>query len=222
MCSYTVKYCLRASSNEQKKLFINNQIKHNPLKNNDFYNLDKIHKKLNDLLQSNKKLNNDRRNKHMTPYDFSRFFDVDFGKSMFERAGFNFPFNMKALIEAQRKNMQALTQAQQLAFENAQAIARRQTEILSQLVQDNARIAQEIMAESAPKQKIARQADLICKNYEKSITNWNEISDILGRSSKESADIISRRVTAALNEIRNSFSETEEEETEKPAYKKAA
>ena len=58
------------------------------------------------------------------------FFDVDIGKAF---AGFTFPgFDVESLVAAQRRNLEALTQANQLAVEGIQAVARRQVEIARQ------------------------------------------------------------------------------------------
>ena len=57
------------------------------------------------------------------------FFDFDVTKMM---ADFRFrPFDVEALMASQRRNIEALTQANQLAVEGVQAVARRQIVALS-------------------------------------------------------------------------------------------
>ncbi len=56
----------------------------------------------------------------------------------------NLSFDVKAILEAQRKTFQALTEAQQLTVESFQTIAQRNAEILSQMVQDQSEMAREI------------------------------------------------------------------------------
>ena len=149
-------------------------------------------------------------------YDFSKFLtDSDFTKFS------GFPFDFNALLETQRKNVQALTEAQQLALESLQTVAQRQAEILSRFVEDNSVLVQEIMTEGKPEDKVARQADLLRDNYEKSIASWNELADLVRVSNQEAAGIINKRVSASLKELKTAL-----EKSAKPAksetYKKAA
>ncbi len=135
----------------------------------------------------------------MSQNDFMKFFDPDLAKNL---SGFNgFPLDINAFTENQRKNFQAFTEAGQQAMEGIQAIVQKQSELMSQMTEDNSAIAHEIMADGTPEQKIAKQADLMKKNYEKSIANMKEISDMLGKSNQEATDIINKRVTASLTEV---------------------
>jgi len=141
----------------------------------------------------------------MSQYDFTKFFTTDFAKGF---AGTALPFDTTALLDIQRKNMQALTEAQKQAFESLQTIAKQQSEILSQLVQDNAAIAQEIISEGTPEQKIAKQAELIKKSYEKSVSSWQGLFDLVVESGKETSDFISKRVSDSLSEVKTSVEKT--------------
>lgn len=145
--------------------------------------------------------------------DFSKFFDNDFTKNL---TGFSFPFDMKTLMETQTRNLQAITEAQQLAMEGFQAIAQRQSEMVSQMVQDNTALAQEVMSESSPEQKIAKQADIMKKVYERSIRDLKEIGELINKSNEDAADVLSKRVSASLTELKTAVSKT------KSASKKAA
>ena len=62
------------------------------------------------------------------------FFDFDVTKMM---ADFRFrPFDVEAFMACQRRNIEALSQANQLAVEGAQAVARRQIEMARQALED--------------------------------------------------------------------------------------
>ena len=84
-------------------------------------------------------------------------------------------------------------------------VAQNQAEIISKLVEDNSSLVKELANEGTPEEKIAKHADLIKKNYEKSVANWREISDIASKSGKEASDIINKRVAASLTEIKSSL-----------------
>jgi phasin family protein len=130
-----------------------------------------------------------------SPNDFSKIFE-------------NYqavPFDMKSLMESQRKNVQAITEAQQLALGGLQAIAQRQSEIMSQIVEDNSSIAKELMAEGTPEEKIAKNAKLFKNYYERTVKNMQELSEMINKSNSEATSVINKRVAATMNEIQSSL-----------------
>ena len=144
---------------------------------------------------------------------FSDFFSKNDFSKFFENYQ-SMPFDVQGFMETQRKNMQAISDAQQVTVENLQVIAQRQSTILSQMVEDNAQMAKEMMAEGTPEEKIAKNADLFKGAYERSVKSMNEISDMLNQSNQEASNIINKRVKATLNEVKAAM--------EKQPQKKAA
>lgn len=120
-------------------------------------------------------------------YDFTKLFDVD------------------ALLDIQRKNILAFSEARKLAVEGIQTVARRQTEILSQIASDNSSMVKEIMNESTPEEKVLRQADLATKAYEKSVTRWRELTDLIAGSGQEAGGIINSRIISSLTEFKSAL-----------------
>lgn len=114
-------------------------------------------------------------------------------------------FDMKTLMELQRKNLQALTEAQQVTVENLQVIAQKQGEILTQMMSENSTIAKELMSEGTPEEKAAKNADLAKKLYEKSVKNMRDISDILNKSNIAASEIINKRFSDNMSEIKTAF-----------------
>lgn len=133
--------------------------------------------------------------------DFSKIFDNY--KTM--------PFDMKSFLETQRKNVQALSEAQQITAENLQAILQRQAEILSQMVEDNSSIAREMMIEGTPEEKISKNADLFKNLYERSVKNLNDLAEMINASNQEAGKIISKRVSATMSEIKTSLEKTQQQ-----------
>lgn len=108
---------------------------------------------------------------------------------------------MKELMESGRRSVQACAEAQQIAAESFQTIIQRQTEILSQMVRDNSSIAQEIINEGTPEEKIARGAELVRNAYERTVSGMQEVGDICNKSTKEACEIINKRVADCIEEI---------------------
>ncbi|MCD8526155.1 MAG: TIGR01841 family phasin [Alphaproteobacteria bacterium] len=144
---------------------------------------------------------------------FAQFFpNNDFSKlyEQFQAA----PFDLKAIMEAQRKNVQAFTDAQQVAMESIQALAQRQSEIISQMVEDQSSLAKEMMGEGTPESKIAKNADMFKKIYERTVVSMRELSDMISKSNVEASNIINKRVSAGMTELKSAL--------EKNNVKKAA
>lgn len=135
------------------------------------------------------------------------FFDPSMIKQMMPKQGLSTTpvFDLKQLMETQRKNMQAMTDAMQLGIEGLQAAMSRQAEVIGRMVQDNSSFASTIMAEGTPEQKVQRQAELMRKSYETTIKSAREVGDIISKSGEEAAEILNRRVSATLTEFKAAF-----------------
>ena len=138
-----------------------------------------------------------------------KFFNADFFKS-FTPANTLFPVDFTSLFELQRKNMQAVTEAQQIFVENLQTVAKRQAQLLTQMVEDNTTVAQQIMTEGTPEEKFTRQADMARSAYERSVSNFNELTDLVSKSSREAGEVLNKRVTASLTEFKDSVEKARE------------
>lgn len=139
---------------------------------------------------------------------FSDFFARNEFSNIFDNCQSS-PFDLKALLETQRKNLQAIAQAQSITLENIQAVARRQAEIMAQVAEDNSAMARELLSEGTPEEKIAKNADLFKSVYERSIKNLQDISEMIGRSHEESSEIINKRVSATMSEIKTAVENSE-------------
>lgn len=131
-------------------------------------------------------------------------FQPDFS-SLFSAFPGNFPASAKSLMETQRRNIQALSEAQKNAMQSWQNLTQRQVRLMSQFVQDNAGLAQEIMKEGTPEEKVARQAEIFKRAYETSVAQTQELATLLTQSGKETAEIINRRFAASINEIKDTL-----------------
>ncbi len=125
-------------------------------------------------------------------------------KDMFGSIETPAPFDIKAVMETQRKNFQALTEANQRAFQGWQALAQRQAEMMSQFVQDNSGLARETMSEGTPQEKFAKQAEIMKSAYEKSVVNSRELGELIRKTTADTAEVLNRRVMASITEIKNS------------------
>ena len=118
--------------------------------------------------------------------------------------GFSLPgFDFGAIFDIQRKNIEAFTAASQTFSQGLQTVAKRQSEIARQQVEQ----FQSLLTTAAPTAKVednlVKQADLVKAAYEKNVSNARELQDILTKVTTEASDILSRRVVASLDEIKS-------------------
>ncbi len=113
-------------------------------------------------------------------------------------------FDMEAAVAAQRKNIEALTAANQAAVQGMQAVAQRQAEILSQAMSEVSAVAQQLSsAGSNPQELTAKQAELARKAFEQALANARELAEMVSKSNTEAFAIINKRVTESLQELKS-------------------
>jgi phasin family protein len=130
--------------------------------------------------------------------DVSKFTDVSKLISEFKLPG----MDVESALASQQKNIQALTAANQLAFEGFQAVARRQSEILRQSIEQTTAIVTELLAAGSPEDKVAKQTELVKLAFEKALANTRELAELVTKSNSEAADVINKRVSEGLEELK--------------------
>lgn len=141
----------------------------------------------------------------------NKFFNADFFKGMTPANGL-FSFDFGSVMETQRKNIEAITEANKVFTENLQLAAKLQAKIMTQMIEDNTTIAQQIMADGTPEEKVSRQADIVRNAYERSVSEISELADLVSKSNRESGEIINKRVTASLSEFKKTIDKTKEKQ----------
>jgi len=128
------------------------------------------------------------------------FFDFDVTKIM---ADFRFrPFDVEALMAAQRRNIEALSQANQLAGEGMQAVAKRQIEVARQAVADVSALLRDLSQPASPEDRIAKNTEFAKQMLEKSVNHGREITLLATKAGTEAADVLRKRATEGLDEFR--------------------
>ncbi|MCC8998469.1 MAG: phasin family protein [Candidatus Contendobacter sp.] len=143
---------------------------------------------------------------------FNPFANVDFSKFDFSKFDLSkalgdvkIPgFDLEAAVAAQRKNIEALTAANQAAVQGLQAVAQRQAEILSQAINEVSTVAQQLSsAGTNPQELTAKQAELARKAFEQALANARELAEMVSKSNTEAFAIINKRVTESLQELKS-------------------
>lgn len=114
----------------------------------------------------------------------------------------------QALVEYQKRNLEAFASANKIALEGAQAVIRRQAEILRKGVEDASKALSELNSAETPQDKFAKQAELAKEAYEAAVANLRELTAMASKSNGEAADLLSTRVSESFSEITGEIKKT--------------
>jgi phasin family protein len=129
------------------------------------------------------------------------FFDFDVTKMMTD---FRFrPFDVEALMACQRRNIEALSQANQLAVEGVQAVARRQIEIARQALEEFSVLFRDLTQPVSAEDRIVKNTEYAKQMLEKGVTHGREITMLATKAGSEAADILRKRASESLDELRD-------------------
>jgi phasin family protein len=110
--------------------------------------------------------------------------------------------DVNALIDSQRKNLEAVTQANRVALEGMQAVAKRQAEILQQTLGEAVAAVEALTGSGSPQDAAAKQAELVKAAYEKALANMKELAELVAKSNAEASETINNRIAETLDEIK--------------------
>ncbi len=127
-------------------------------------------------------------------------FDMDLTKVM---ADFKLPnVDVEAMVAAQRKNIETFSNANKLALEGMQAVAKRNMEIMQQTMTDMTEAMKAIASADAPQAKAAKQAEMFKAGYERAMQNMRELQDMVQKVSGDTLGVLNKRVAEALDEVK--------------------
>jgi phasin family protein len=119
--------------------------------------------------------------------------------------GFQMPgVDAGPLVEAQRKNLEAISHANRIAFEGAQAIAKRQSEIVRDAMQEASQAMSQVGSTESAEQRLAKQTEMAKDAFETAVKNVRELSEITRKSNNEALEIINKRVAESFDEMNKS------------------
>lgn len=126
---------------------------------------------------------------------------VDIAKIMGQ---FKLPgIDMSAILDARRKDIEALTQANTIAFEGVQFLAQKQAEILRESMEE-AQLAMHRMAAGTAPANATKQGELVQQAFQKALANMQALAEMAGKSQAEAFDVISKRVQKNIQESKMS------------------
>ena len=136
--------------------------------------------------------------KSPSPFDMT-----DFSKIMGE---YKIPgVDWQEVIASQQKNLQALAKANQVLVEGAQAVMRREIEILQKAMAEAAEASKELMQQGDPQAQASKRLELAKTSFEAAVQNMRELAEVAGRSNREALEVINQRALESFDEIKRAM-----------------
>ena len=131
------------------------------------------------------------------------FLEMDITKVM---SSFKMPVvNVKAVMASHQKNVDAITNASQHAFEGVQEIAKRQGEMIRQGVDDITGTAKNAKALDSLEETAVIGAETFKTLYQSALANTWDLNDMASKTTSKSLGIINKRVAESLDEVKDYF-----------------
>ncbi len=109
---------------------------------------------------------------------------------------------LPAMLDSQRKNMEALLEANRLLLSGAQTVMQRQTELLNEATREAAAAAGKLTSAQQPAEWQQQQMALIASAYGRAIGVLQEISSMINTSQQRALEVLDRRWNESIGELR--------------------
>jgi phasin family protein len=102
--------------------------------------------------------------------------------------------DFSAFVDREKRNIEALTKANKIAFEGWQALVHRQSEILQQAME-------EAMANARKQDSATQRVEIAKQGFEKALGHMRELAEMATKSQTEAFEIIRKRISANVQEM---------------------
>jgi phasin family protein len=111
-------------------------------------------------------------------------------------------FDAEAVAAIQRKNLEAFTQANQLAVEGMRALTQRQTEILQQSLKEASVLWRDLLWPSSTEDRLVKQAEAAKRTFEKGVADVRELRELGTKASTDVFSVLARRISESFDDVR--------------------
>jgi phasin family protein len=113
--------------------------------------------------------------------------------------------DMEVVLAAHKRNLEALSDANRVALEGAQAVARRHLEIMQSTMAGLTETLKSLSVTEAPASRAAKQTELLKQAYENAVSNTRELGDLIQKSNAEAMQKLNHRFSEAMTEMKSLF-----------------
>jgi phasin family protein len=110
--------------------------------------------------------------------------------------------DVSAIMEARRKDIEAVVNANRQAYEGMQLLGQRQTEMLREAMAEWQAATKDMMGAQSPETGAAKQAELGQQTFGKALSNMRELAEIATKSQTQAWEVVNRRFHENLEELK--------------------
>ena len=105
------------------------------------------------------------------------------------------------IIDAQRKNLDALDRSAKVAAEGAKSLVDKQREIVESALTEAAAMARDYKPTGDPQKILTQQTEFAKKAFESTVQNMRDVAELAKKTTSESTAIIRGRLRDSLKEF---------------------
>lgn len=129
--------------------------------------------------------------------DFAKYFDVAaYNKLLGTKV-----MNIDAVIDANRKSLEALKKANTVMADGVNAVATRQIELAQSALEDGIEAVRDLATAKGVEEFMSKQTSLFQHALEKSVDNARELSTLLTKAQTEAAEIVGKQFAATMSTL---------------------
>ena len=112
-------------------------------------------------------------------------------------------FDMKAMVDAQQRTAEILSDMGKKSMASMQAIMQRQTEMVRENMKETTSFISQVMQAGTPEEKMACQNEFAKQSFERAMSNSRELVDMMTKANQEAAETVSSHMGEMMTEVRN-------------------
>ena len=105
--------------------------------------------------------------------------------------------DISALMEARRKDIEALTEVNKIALESSQTMAQKQVEVLQKTMQE----LTQTMTTAKPLASATKQGEVVQQAMEKAFAHMLELAEMARKAQSDALDVINKRAQQNIQEL---------------------
>ena len=133
------------------------------------------------------------------PFDVFSGLDLESMMKQFEIPG----VDTSSMVASQKRNMEAITEANRVAAEGMQALAKRQMEFAQQAFDEIRQAYQGSGAVASPQEAAQKQGELVQESFGKAVTNLREMAEMVAKSNSEAFEVVNQRMNESMEEFKS-------------------
>jgi phasin family protein len=116
--------------------------------------------------------------------------------------------DINAMMDIQRKNLEALNKASQAAIEGVQAVAQKQAELFKAAFDQATSAAESLGKVSSPQDLATKELELCKAAFETSLANSKKVTDVVTKANDAAVKVLNTRIAEALDEMKGQMTKT--------------